>query len=141
MNGTSGTRKAVSGAAIAALICAAHAVRAQDAGRPPFPQPVVDSLAARGRAIYQGFSAHCAVCHGDEGGGTEDGPDLTDRSWIRGTGTYEEILSMVRHGVSRRDAESGRPMPVGGWEPVDESAAAAVAVYVWTLSRGRRRPG
>ena len=141
MHGSSGTRIVACGAAVAAVLLAAPVVRAQEAGRPPFPQPVVDSLAERGRAIYQSFSAHCAVCHGEEGGGTEDGPDLTDRSWIRGTGTYEEILSMVRHGVSRRDAESGRPMPVGGWEPVDESAAAAVAVYVWTLSRSRRRPG
>jgi len=109
--------------------------RAQQAGAPPFPPSAVDSLAERGGKIYHGV-ARCAVCHGAEGRGTDDGPDLTDGTWIHGDGTYEEILGMVRHGVSRRDAETGRPMPIRGWEPVDDDAAAAVAVYVWTLSHG-----
>ena len=122
---------------VATLVVAPH-VRAQQAGAPPFPPSAVDSLAERGGEIYHG-SAHCAVCHGDEGRGTEDGPDLTDGTWIHGSGTYEEILAMVTHGVSRRDAEMGRPMPIRGWVPVDDNAAAAVAVYVWTLSHGGSR--
>jgi len=126
------------GLAVVVTLAAVTPARAQQPGAPPFAPAVVDSLAARGRAIYHG-SAHCAGCHGDEGRGTQDGPNLTDRSWIRGSGTYEEILSMVRHGVSRRDAQTGHPMPIGGWEPVDESAAVAVAVYVWTLRR--EQPG
>jgi mono/diheme cytochrome c family protein len=122
------------GLAVAVTLAVVAPAHAQQTGAPPFAPAVVDSLAARGRTIYEG-SARCGVCHGDEGGGTLDGPDLTDRSWLRGSGTYQEILSMVRHGISRRDAETGNPMPVRGWEPVDDSAAIAVAVYVWTLSR------
>ena len=68
---------------------------------------------------------------------TLEGPDLTDAEWLRGRGTYEEILSQVRHGVSRRDAKTGKPMPIGGWEPQSEDAARAVAAYVWALGRGK----
>lgn len=129
-------RSARAGIAIVAALVATAPAHAQQAGGPPFPPGVVDSLAERGGEVYRG-SARCAVCHGGEGRGTEDGPDLTDRSWLRGTGTYEEILSMVRHGISRRDAETGQPMPIRGWEPIDDNAAIAVAVYVWRLSRER----
>jgi len=111
---------------------------AQQEGAPPFPPSAVDSLAERGGKIFHGV-ARCAVCHGDDGRGTEDGPDLTDATWIHGDGTYGGILGMVHHGVARRDAETGRPMPIRGWEPVDDAAAAAVAVYVWTLSHGGGR--
>jgi len=123
---------------IVATLVVAPQVRAQQAGAPPFPASAVDSLAERGGKIYHG-AARCAVCHGDEGRGTEDGPDLTDGTWLHGSGTYDGILGMVRHGVSRRDAETGRPMPIRGWVPVDDDAAVAVAVYVWTLSHGRSR--
>ncbi len=138
MTAVSPGRWARAGMVAAVALTAVVSAHAQEAGGPPFPRAVVDSLAERGREIYGG-SARCAVCHGEEGRGTEDGPDLTDRKWLRGSGTYEEILGMVRHGVSRREAETGRPMPIRGWVPVDDSAAEAVAVYVWALSHGGAR--
>lgn len=138
MTELSPTYPASTGIALLVMLVAAAPTGAQQTGAPPFPPTVVDSLTERGREIYRG-SAHCGVCHGDDGRGTEDGPDLTDGVWIHGSGTYADILGMVRHGVARRDAETGRPMPIRGWVPVDDDAAAAVAVYVWTLSHGGPR--
>ncbi len=113
------------------------ATLAAQQGAPPFPEPILDSLILRGKEIYRG-GAGCVRCHGDAGVGSSEGPDLTDDEWLRGGGTYDEILSQVRHGISRRDSKTGRPMPIGGWEPLSEDAARAVAVYVWSL--GRRDP-
>ena len=102
---------------------------------PPFPDAMLDSLVLRGKDIYRG-AAGCVRCHGDAGVGSSEGPDLTDDEWLRGRGTYDEILGQVRHGTSRRDAKTGKPMPIGGWEPLSDDAARAVAVYVWSLGRG-----
>lgn len=103
-------------------------------GAPPVSPVVLDSLIGWGRQIYLG-GAGCARCHGEAGRGTSEGPDLTDDVWLRGSGRYEEILAQVRHGISRRDAATGKPMPIGGWEPLSEEAAQAVAVYVWSIGR------
>ena len=106
---------------------------------PPYPADVLDSMIARGQQIYVGGSG-CARCHGELGGGTSEGPDLTDDVWLRGSGRYEEILELVRHGISRRDARTQKPMPIGGWEPLSDEAARAVAAYVWSISR-QAEPG
>lgn len=98
----------------------------------------MDSLIPRGRQIYLG-AAGCARCHGAEGRGTTEGPDLTDAEWLHGSGGYEEILDQVRHGISRREARTDKPMPIGGWEPLSDDAARAVAVYVWSIGRGSSR--
>jgi mono/diheme cytochrome c family protein len=108
-------------------------------GAPPYPSVVLDSMITRGRQIYAGASG-CARCHGEGGRGTAEGPDLTDDEWLRGSGHYEEIVGLVRHGVARRDAKTGKPMPIGGWEPLGEEAARAVAVYVWSMRRETRPP-
>lgn len=105
----------------------------------PMPPDVSDSLIQRGSVVFRG-SARCDVCHGAEAGGTEDGPDLTDDKWLRGGGTFEEILERVLHGMPRRDSKTGKPMPMRGWEPVSDEDARAVAAYVWSLSHHRSPP-
>jgi mono/diheme cytochrome c family protein len=77
------------------------------------------------------------VCHGPDGKGTDAGPDLTDANWIHGQGAFEEIVERVVHGISRRDAKTGKLMPMRGWEPVGDADVRAVAAYVWSLSRRR----
>ena len=89
---------------------------------------------ARGRAV---FLANCVACHGVDGRGTVDGPSLADSLWLRGRGTYEEILQRVTHGVARRESATGRPMPMRGWSPVSDDEVRAVAAYVWWLAHGR----
>jgi mono/diheme cytochrome c family protein len=123
---------------ILGVVACAGALAAQE-GAPPYPAVVLDSMIARGQQVYVGGSG-CARCHGELGGGTSEGPDLTDDVWLRGSGRYEEILELVRHGISRREARTQKPMPIGGWEPLGDEAARAVAAYVWSISR-QAEPG
>jgi cbb3-type cytochrome c oxidase subunit III len=103
------------------------------------PPEVTDSLIERGRKVFAG-SARCAACHGTQGEGTEAGPSLVDGEWLHGDGGYAQIVQVVRHGVSRRESETGRPMPMRGLVPLGEAGLRAVAAYVWSLSR-QRDPG
>lgn len=48
-----------------------------------------------GKLIYV---AKCAACHGPDGGGLI-GPNLTDRFWIHGKGTPNDIMKVVTEGV------------------------------------------
>jgi len=93
-----------------------------------------DSTLARGRSLFLG-SANCQECHGTDGTGTDLGPNLADSVWLHGTGSYEMIVFLVTHGVTRRESTTGSPMPMRGWAPLDNDQLAAVATYVWTLSR------
>jgi mono/diheme cytochrome c family protein len=50
------------------------------------------------------FLTSCAKCHGNFGEGAvakhgTGGPSLIDAEWRNGSGTYPEILAIVRHGV------------------------------------------
>lgn len=99
------------------------------------PAAVTDSAIARGKEVYQG-PANCAACHGPAGAGTENGPSLVDGEWLRGAGSYDEILQQVAHGTPRRNAKTGKPMPMRGWIPTSDADVRAVAAYVWALSHG-----
>ncbi len=44
------------------------------------------------------FTAKCAACHGPDGGGII-GPNLTDKFWIHGKGTANDIAHVVSEGV------------------------------------------
>jgi cytochrome c oxidase cbb3-type subunit 3 len=50
------------------------------------------------------FAGKCVACHGDKGQGII-GPNLTDDSWIHGTGSPGEIAMVIRDGV----ADKGMP--------------------------------
>lgn len=96
------------------------------------PEEVTDSSITVGRALFRG-AANCAVCHGEEGRGSEVGPDLTDRVWLHGDGSYRMITKLIRHGVTRYESTEGQPMPMRGWAPINDDEARAVAAYVWSI--------
>jgi cbb3-type cytochrome c oxidase subunit III len=98
------------------------------------PPDMSDSTLARGRSLFLG-SANCQECHGPDGMGTDLGPSLVDSAWLHGTGSYEMIVRLVTHGVTRRESTTGSPMPMRGWAPLDNDQLVAVATYVWSLSR------
>ena len=110
------------------LLCANPAAAQSD------PPDVSDSTLTRGRSLFLG-SANCQECHGPDGEGTDLAPSLTDSVWLHGTGSYEMIVQLVTHGVTRSESTTGTPMPMRGWAPLDNDQLAAVATYVWSLSR------
>ena len=100
------------------------------------PRDVTAAMIERGAEVFHG-SARCHACHGAGATGTEAGPDLTDDVWFKGRGTFDDILERVLHGISRRDARTGKPMPMRGWDPASDADVRAVAAYVWTLRKRR----
>lgn len=74
------------------------------------------------------FDIHCAVCHGDEGGGGA-GPSLADDLTLHG-GELADILRVIRNGVS------GKPM--NAWaDKLSPDTIARVAAYVLGLKGTR----
>lgn len=104
----------------------------------PLPEGVNDSVIEQGRQVFSG-PANCASCHGEGGQGTAHGPSLIDETWLRGDGSYSDILEQVLHGTARRDSETGNPMPMRGWTPISDEDVHAVSAYVWWRSRARSR--
>jgi cytochrome c oxidase cbb3-type subunit 3 len=81
-----------------------------------------------GKATY---TAKCAACHGQQGQGIV-GPNLTDKYWINGIGTRQDILKVVRQGVPAKGMLA--------WETLlKPEEIVAVAGYVYSL-RGSNPP-
>ena len=110
-------------------------LRAQEP-RDTLPPDVTGDMVERGAEVFNG-SARCHACHGTGGSGTEAGPNLADDVWFHGRGTFEDILGRVLHGISRRDAKTGKAMPMRGWDPASDTDVRAVAAYVWSLRQPR----
>ena len=85
-----------------------------------------ESSEERGQLL---FGAHCARCHGLAGNGGE-GPSLLGRRFERAA-EQSDLVRLVLDGIS------GTAMS-RTW--VDESEAADIAAYVWSLARVAERP-
>lgn len=124
------------------VLWAAFAALASGAGAqnaPSRPVGVTDSAIVRGREVFRSYT--CSTCHGPEGRGTTQGPNLTDGIWVTGNGTYEEIIRQIVHGERPGSRSNAVPMPMRGWEPITEPDVWAVAAYVWSLSRADHGAG
>ncbi len=119
----------------------------QDAGAPAGTH--VDSGAPVGRVLPQGVTREvgedgrklyvraCIMCHGEQAGGTQLGPSLTDLEWTGGrSGTFEEITAVVRDGVPE-PADFPVPMPPRGDGSFTDAQIRAVAAYTYSISNRR----
>ena len=81
------------------------------------------------------FGDNCAACHGRDGRGGDNYPDLTDHDWIWGGGP-ERIAETLRVGVNSRHAENrAAQMPSFGRDKMlDQTQVGNVATYVYSLS-------
>lgn len=71
------------------------------------------------------FGTNCASCHGASGEG-DIGPDLTDRVWVNGSGTFAEIVDVITEGVVTK----GMPP----WGPIlGPKNTQKIAAFVKTL--------
>jgi len=78
------------------------------------------------------FAQRCTPCHGDRAQGII-GPNLTDASWIHGTGTLTDIYGVVEAGVAAKG------MPAWGRQLTPVELRKVVA-FVGT-QRGKNVPG
>ena len=95
--------------------------------------PAVDAAEMKqGRAVFSG-PGNCQSCHGGNAKGTPLAPDLTDRQWLNGDGSFASIAQLVRTGVPRPKQHPAAMPPMGGASLTSEQVCA-VAAYVYSLS-------
>ena len=84
---------------------------------------------------HQLFGDNCAACHGRDGKGRDNYPNLAGHDWIWGGGP-ERIAETLRFGVNSRHAKSRvSQMPAFGRDAMlDPTQVRTVAVYVHSLS-------
>ncbi|MQX61668.1 cytochrome-c oxidase, cbb3-type subunit III [Sinorhizobium meliloti] len=91
---------------------------------------------------HQLFGDNCAVCHGVDGKGRSNYPDLTDDDWLWGGGP-EDIAQTLRVGINTRHPESRvAQMPSFGRDQMlERNQVRDVAAYVYSLTNpGYSRP-
>jgi mono/diheme cytochrome c family protein len=100
------------------------------------PNGITVEQVGTGLLLYHGKGA-CQVCHGDLGVGTGDGPSLVTGAWKLGPGTFDWLRDMTRHAGWGAKSPADDPQPMRGPTVLDPVEVAAVAAYVWNISRGR----
>jgi mono/diheme cytochrome c family protein len=92
-------------------------------------------MVTQGKQIFGGAGI-CFTCHGQGGEGMPNlGANLTDSQWLHSDGSYEGIIATITAGVPADKSTSGSPMVARGGTNLPDDQIAAVAAYVWTLSR------
>jgi cytochrome c oxidase cbb3-type subunit 3 len=84
---------------------------------------------------HQLFGDNCAACHGVDGKGGKNYPDLTDNDWIWG-GTIQQIEETMRIGVNADHPQARiSQMPSFGRDGIlDPDKVKSAATYVYALS-------
>jgi mono/diheme cytochrome c family protein len=100
---------------------------------------VTPEQVAQGQRIFNGRAAGgtCFSCHGAEGEGTANGPDLTDQEWLNTDGTLQGIIQVIREGVDQ-PKEFPAPMPPMGGARLSDEQVRAVAAYVHSLTNSQQ---
>ncbi len=82
------------------------------------------------------FGDNCAACHGMNGTGRSNYPDLTDGDWLWGDGSPEAIAETLRVGINARHDETRiSQMPAFGRDAMlGRPEVRQVAQYVYSLS-------
>ncbi len=86
-------------------------------------EPFTDAAALeKGHDIYL---KNCAACHGQKGEGII-GPNLTDKYWLHGDGSFSAIVKVIQEGVPTKGMIA--------WKPVlPEKDLLEAASYIYTL--------
>jgi mono/diheme cytochrome c family protein len=108
----------------------------------PSPGNITPRMIALGDSIFHGQAANglCYTCHGANAKGTQLAPDLTDKTWLNGDGSYQFIVNTVTQGVPK-PKQHAAPMPPMGGSQLTQEQIRAVAAYVYSLSHPEVRRG
>ena len=99
----------------------------------PVPPGATRAMVELGDRIYHGESGGtCTGCHGENGGGSTLGPDLTDKKWLWSNGSYAGIKKTITDGVARPKNYRSPMPPLRG--QFTEPQISALAAYVWSIS-------
>jgi mono/diheme cytochrome c family protein len=104
----------------------------------PVPPGGSPDQVALGERIFEGKAdgGTCAGCHGADGKGTAVGSDLVSGHWLWGNGSLQAIEHTITTGVPKPKDHTGA-MPPDGGAKLSQADVAAVADYVWAISRGK----
>lgn len=100
-------------------------------------RPFTAAMLAEGDSIFHARS--CKNCHGPEGKGAANGPDLTDQTFLHVDNTYASYVNLVTTGVPAdqiKDPSHHVPMGARGGRPtpLSDDQIKAVAAYAYSLS-------
>jgi glucose/arabinose dehydrogenase/cytochrome c5 len=127
------------GPANVTAIAAASAPRAQagaaaapaaSAAALPVPAGATRAQVEQGGKIFH--SQTCVGCHGGDGKGTPQGPDLTSGKWLWGDGSLASIRSTIDKGVPMPKRYTGA-MPAKGGAQLTDRQLSDVAAWVWAI--------
>lgn len=110
-----------------------------DAGRVaealPVPSGATKEDVALGAKIFNGQlkNGTCAGCHGVNGSGGSQGPNLTDSKWLWSDGSLSGIEHTIAVGVPHPKLYN-QAMPAKGGVDLSPSEIKDVADYVWAIS-------
>ena len=95
-------------------------------------EALMQTVRSSGRQL---FGDNCAACHGRDGKGGSNYPDLTDNDWLWG-GSPELIEQTMRVGINTAhpDSRIGQMPAFGRDEMLDRNQVRNVAAYVYSLT-------
>jgi mono/diheme cytochrome c family protein len=128
------TQTALRLTAAMAILGVAQPLAAQDTA--PVTVVMDSSSIAAGRLLFEGRGG-CVPCHGEQGEGTPDGSSLIAGPWTLGDGSYPWLLHITRHAGWGTQSREGDPRPMRGPTVLDSAEVRRVAVYVFSISRGK----
>ena len=101
----------------------------------PTPPGVAMADVVEGSRIFHGEEKHgtCTGCHGVDGQGGGQGPNLTDAKWLWSDGSLSGIEKTIANGVPH-PKQYNEPMPPKGGADLDPGEIKAVAAYVWAIA-------
>ncbi len=137
----------ITAVALVALLPLAASAQQRPAELPPEVQAWMTAnwqqrfgaLVRQGDSLFNNGS--CQRCHGQNGSGGRNGPDLADTVWVQSDGSLDGIFQTIFWGVRRKDFHDKTrrfEMNPGGSQGLDADELRAVTAYVWSLSRTPR---
>ena len=138
---------ALTGVAVAFTLTVVHAVQTlrlndgilrADPDRLPGNAVLAPPALERGREV---FAAHCAACHGAQGRGNggQGVPDLTDASWLYGSGLTSEVERTIAFGIRSHHPKAwnlavmpafASPRPAAGIAPLSPPQIGDIVEYL-----------
>ncbi len=110
---------------------------ARAAAQSPSPQELASI--ARGDSLFN--AGACQRCHGQNGVGAPNGPNLINGQWLHVDGSQSSIATIIVNGVPReavKDSTRRFPMrPRGGPMNLTDEQVQDLANYVVSISRGK----